>query len=279
MWTKGKEATAEQMKNAGAAILAQTKPTALQGVQILEGARNEAKTDTAKTNLGIALLTGYSNLQEYEKLYALASEMAKQSPESKRVFFDQEIALRALHRYAEADAVAQEMAKRLPDDTDIRRAFIYTAVAREDYARAHELGRKLVEDGKAEGQDLNGAAWNALFTGKVSQEDLDAATKSAQVTQNSSAGTLHTLGCVYAEMGKTKEAREVLVQAMGLLGMDELDANYWYGFGRIAEQYGETEAASTDYEKAKKPKDDLQVPGSSYALAQKRLAAMKSAKQ
>lgn len=278
-WTKGKEATAEQMKNAAAAILAQTKPTARQGVQILEGARNEAKTDAAKTNLGIALLSGYSSLQEYEKLYALASEMAKQSPESKRLFFDQEIALRALHRYAEADALAQEMGKRLPDDTDIRRAFIYTAVAREDYARAYELGRQLVEDGKAEGQDLNGAAWNALFTGKVSQQDLEAATKSAQVTQNSSAGILHTLGCVYAEMGKTKEAREVLVQAMGLLGMDELDANYWYGFGRIAEQYGETEVASADYEKAKKPKDDLQVPGSSYSLAQKRLAAMKSAKQ
>ena len=279
MWTKGKEATAEQMKNAAAAILAQTKPTARQGVQILEGARSDAKTDTTKTDLGIALLTGYSNLQEYEKLYALASEMAKQSPESKRLFFDQEIALRALHRYAEADALAQEMGKRLPDDTDIRRAFIYTAVAREDYARAHELGRKLVEDGKAEGQDLNGVAWNALFTGKVSQEDLEAATKSAQVTQNSSAGILHTLGCVYAEMGKTKEAREVLVQAIDLLGMDELDANYWYGFGRIAEQYGETEAASADYQKAKKPKDDLQVPGSSYALAQKRLAAMKSGKQ
>ena len=279
MWTKGKEATAEQMKNAAAAILAQTKPTARQGVQILEGARSDAKTDTTKTDLGIALLNGYSNLQEYEKLYALASEMAKQSPESKRLFFDQEIALRALHRYAEADALAQEMGKRLPDDTDIRRAFIYTAVAREDYARAHELGRKLVEDGKAEGQDLNGVAWNALFTGKVSQEDLEAATKSAQVTQNSSAGILHTLGCVYAEMGKTKEAREVLVQAIDLLGMDELDANYWYGFGRIAEQYGETEAASADYQKAKKPRDDLQVPGSSYALAQKRLAAMKSAKQ
>ena len=279
MWTKGKEATAEQMKNAAAAILAQTKPTARQGVQILEGARSDAKTDTTKTDLGIALLTGYSNLQQYEKLYALASEMAKQSPESKRLFFDQEIALRALHRYAEADALAQEMGKRLPDDTDIRRAFIYTAVAREDYARAHELGRKLVEDGKAEGQDLNGVAWNALFTGKVSQEDLEAATKSAQVTQNSSAGILHTLGCVYAEMGKTKEAREVLVQAIDLLGMDELDANYWYGFGRIAEQYGETEAASADYQKAKKPRDDLQVPGSSYALAQKRLAAMKSGKQ
>ena len=278
MWTKGKEANAEQMKNAAAAILAQSKPTARQAVKILEAARAEAKTDTDRTNLGIALLEAYSNLQEYEKLYALASEIAKESPESKRLFFDQEIALRALHRYADADTLAQEVRKRLPDDADVRRAFVYTAVAREDYAAAHELGRKLVEEGKAEGQDLNGVAWNALFTGKVSQEDLEAATKSVQMTQNSNAGILHTLGCVYAEMGKTKEAREVLVQAMDLLGIDELDANYWYGFGRIAEQYGEQEVAKADYEQAKKPKDALQVPGSSYALAQSRLAGMKIAK-
>jgi len=278
MWTKGKDANAEQMKNAAAAILAQTKPTASEAVKILEAARNEAKTDTDKVNLGVALLGAYGNLEEFERLNALASEMASQYPESKRLFVDRERALRALKRYAEADALAQEMAKRLPDDTDVRRALIYTAVAREDYATAHELGTKLIAEGKAEGQDLNGVAWHALFTGEVSQEDLEAATKGAQATQNRNPGVLHTLGCVYAELGKTKEAREVLVQAMGILGMEELDANYWYGFGRIAEQYGESEVARADYEKAKKPSDALQVPGSSYALAQKRLTAMRVAR-
>lgn len=278
MWTKGKEATAEQMRNAAAAILVQTKPTSREGVKILEASRNEARSEAEKLNLSLALLSGYSNLEDFEKSYALASEMAKQSPESKRLFFDQEVALRALHRYAEADTLAREMAKRLPDDEDVRRAFVFTAVAREDYAAAHDLARKLVEEGKAEGQDLNSVAWYALFTGKVSQKDLEAATKSAQGSQNSNAGILHTLACVYAEMGKTKEAREVLVQAMDLLGMDELDANYWYGFGRIAEQYGELEVAKKDYEQAKKPKNAWQVAGSSYALAQNRLVAMRTAR-
>jgi tetratricopeptide (TPR) repeat protein len=278
MWTKGKEATAEQMKNAAAAILAQTKPTAREGVKFLEASRREAKSEADKVNLSLALLSGYSNLEESEESYLLASELAKQNPESKRLFFDREIALRGLHRYAEADALAMEMAKRLPDDADMKRALIYTAAARGDYAAAHEVARKLVEEGKAEGQDLNNVAWYALFTGSVEQGDLEAATKSAQMTQNSNAGILHTLGCVYAEMGKTKEAREVLVQAMGLLGMDELDANYWYGFGRIAEQYGESDIAKADYEQAKKPKNVLQVPGSSYALAQKRLSVMGNAK-
>jgi len=278
MWTKGKEADAEQMKYAAAAILGQTKDTAREGVKILETGRSAAKTDTDKLNLGIALLSAYSNLDEYQKLYELASELAKQNSESKRLFFDEENALRALHRFAEADALAQEMAKRLLDDMDVQRAFIFTAVAKEDYAAAHMLGRKLMDEGKAEGSDMNGVAWAALFTGKVEQADLDAATKSSQLTQNTSPAVLHTLGCVYAEIGKTKEAREVLIQAMDLLGLDDPESNYWYAFGRIAEQYGEMEAATSDYNQVKKPPKLIQEPSSSYRLAQIRLAAMRGSK-
>jgi tetratricopeptide (TPR) repeat protein len=278
MWTKGKEADGEQMKYAAAAILTQTKDTARDAVNILEIGRSAAKTDSDKLNLGIALLSAYNNLEEYEKLHALAAELAKQYRESKRLFFDDEIALRGLGRFAEADALAEEMTKRLPDDTDMKRAVISTAAGREDYARAHELGRQLIDAGKAEGSDMNGVASNSLFTGKVGQDELEAATKSAQVTQNNNAPALHTLGCVYAEIGKTKEAREILIQAMDLLNLDEPESNYWYGFGRIAEQYGESEVATSDYNQVKKPKKLSQVPGSSYRLAQNRLAGMRDSK-
>jgi tetratricopeptide (TPR) repeat protein len=274
MWTKGKDADAEQMKYATAAILGQSKETARDGVKILESGRGAAKTDIDKLNLGIALLSSYYNLDEYEKLNGLAVELAKQFPESKRLFFDEEFALRGLGRFAEADALAAEMNKRLPDDTDVKRAIIFTAVAREDYAKAHELGRQLMDAGKAEGSDMNGVAWNALFTGKANQDDLEAATKSAQATQNNNPSVLHTLGCVYAELGKTKEAREILIQAMDQLNLDEPEANYWYGFGRIAEQYGESAVATADYKQVKKPEKPIQVPGSSYRLAQNRLAGM-----
>lgn len=265
------------MKYAAAAILGQTKEAAGEGVKILEGGRGAAKNDVDKLNLRIALLSAYSNLEEYEKLHVLAAELEKQFPESKRLFFSDEIALRALGRFGEADALAEGMTKRLPEDTDGKRAFVYTAAAHEDYARAHELGRQLIEAGKAEGSDLNGVAWNSLFTGKVSQDDLDAATKSVQVSQSNNAPSLHTLGCVYAELGKTKEAREILIQAMDLLNLDEPESNYWYGFGRIAEQYGEMEVATADYKQVKKPTKPSQVPGSSYRLTQNRLAAMRGA--
>lgn len=278
-WTKGKDADAEHMRNAAAAILAETKQTARDAVKILESARSTAKNDADQLNLGVALLSAYNNLEEYEKLHALAMELAQQYPESKRLFFDDEAALRGLGRFADADALAQNMAKRLPDDSDVPRASIRTAVTREDYATAHALGRKLDTSGKAEGSDLNGIAWNALFTGKVEQDDVDSAMKSAQLSQNNNAGVLHTLGCVYAEIGKTKEAREVLIQAMDQLNLDEPDPNYWYAFGRIAEQYGESEVAAADYSRVKKPNDVMQVPGSSYRLAQIRLAAMRDSQE
>ena len=85
---------------------------------------------------------------------------------------------------------------------------------------------------------------------------------------------LHTLGCLYAESGRTKEAREVLIQAMDLQVMDEPDPNYWYAFGRIAEQYGELEVAKADYAKVTKPKKAVELPDSTYLLAQTRLNAL-----
>ena len=64
---------------------------------------------------------------------------------------------------------------------------------------------------------------------------------------------LHTLGCVYAELGKTKQAREVLVEAMDKMDLTEPDPNYWYAFGRIAEQDGEPDSALADYARVTKP--------------------------
>jgi tetratricopeptide (TPR) repeat protein len=152
------------------------------------------------------------------------------------------------------------------------------AVAREDYGTAYSRAQKIKEAGRAEARDLNALAWYGLFLGKGSEADLEDAAKAAQLSQNSTstarAGILHTLGCLYAELGKTKEAREVLVQAMDLVNLDEPDPNYWYAFGRIAEQYGENQVAAADYARVTQPKQAIQIPGSSYRLAQMRLKAM-----
>jgi tetratricopeptide (TPR) repeat protein len=273
MWAKGKVADGERMKLVAAAILVQAVETAKDGIAILEPARSSAATDADRLNVSLALMEGYVAGGEYGKLREIALELARQFPESKRAFTLAEFALRGLGRHDEADVLAQERLKRLPDDLDTLRALAANAVAREDYALAVDRSRRIVSSGKAEAGDLNDFAWNALFTGKVGPEELDAAVRAAQMGQNR-ASLLHTLGCVYAEAGKTKEAREVLIQAMDQINLDEPDSNYWYAFGRIAEQYGEREIAKGDYARVTRPKKDFQVPGSSYRLAQNRLKVL-----
>jgi hypothetical protein len=272
LWTKGKDATPPQIKLAAAAILADNAATAAQAIPILEPAKTASGDAAEKLSIDIGLLNAYFHAENYDRLYVLASEMAEAYPESKRVFSLRETALRHLARSPEADQRAQEMSKRLPDDVEVQREFVFNAVAREDYKLAHQLGGQMVASGKAEASDLNGLAWNSLFTGAPGKEDLDAATRSVQMAP-SSFGNLHTLGCVYAEMGNTKEAREVLIQAMDALKLDEPEDNSWYAFGRIAEQYGETSVAAADYKRINKPKQAAEIAGSSYRLAQLRLAA------
>ena len=275
-WTKGKEADAEHMKWAAAAILVQTKPTAKQGVEVLEAAQKLASNETDKVNISLALLDGYGNIENYEKLLAVSSELAKQFPESKRVFFSQAAALRALARSSEADDLAQQRMKRISGDPDALRTLAMNAVFRENYQAAYTWYQKLADAGNAEASDLNGMAWQTLFFARTQGADIESAIKASQLSQNSPA-ILHTLACVYAEAGKTKEAREVLIQAMDLLSLDEPDPDYWYALGRIAEQYGERDIALSDYSKVSKPKQTLQIPDSSYRLAQNRTKVLQAA--
>jgi len=166
----------------------------------------------------------------------------------------------------------------MPDDLDLMRALVMNAVFRQDYHAAYDFDQKLVAAGKAEANDLNGLAWETLFFDRAGGPDIETAIKATQLSQNNP-HILHTLGCLYAEVGKTKEAREVLIQAMDLQNLDEPNPDYWYALGRIAEQYGEREVALADCAKVTTPKQALQIPNSSYRLAQNRLKVLQGPSQ
>ena len=276
-WTKGQKADARQMKLAAAAILVQARPTARQGVAILESAFAEANTDAEKTNIQLALLAGYGNEDNFEQMLAVARELAKQHPESKSIFIQESFALRMVGKSAEADALADAWTKQMPDDLEGLRQKSINALSRNDFAVAHDLAVKVVNSGNADAADLNQAAWYALFTGKIDPSDVQDAIRGAQMSQNSPS-ILHTLACLYAATGKTKEAYQLLIQAMDRENLEEPNPDFWFAFGRIAEQYGETQAALADYARVTKPKKQIQLMGSSYQLAQKRLQILQSEK-
>lgn len=275
MWTKGKPTDDAMIKLAAAATLVPYKETAARGIAVLEGARDSIQDEDLKTNVELALLIGYRMLEQYDKALEPNRYLAERYPESRRGFLGEAFLLRVTGRLDEAIRLEQDRLHRLSDDVDAMRELIESALTEGDYEKAHALGQKILDTGKAEPGDMNDLAWHALFTGRVEDSDVEDVLKAAQSNEGKPA-TLHTLGCVYAEIGKTKEAREVLVQAMDKLSLDGPDDNYWFAFGRIAEQYGEYDTARSDYNRVARPKSPIDINSSSYRLAQMRLKAMAS---
>jgi tetratricopeptide (TPR) repeat protein len=261
------------MKLAAAAILVGSKPTLAQGVPILEEALKNAASDQEKTNILLALAAGYSGQENFSGLADVASALLKQAPESRFAFMSSIEALIGLNRYDEAMALADERLKMLENDADALQAKMRVEASRGNYASAQQWARNLADQGKQDAGLLNSTAWFALFTGKVQDSDISNAIKSTQLAKDNP-HILHTLACLYAETGKATDARELLLRAMDDLNLDEPNDDFWYAFGRIAEQYGERDIAIADYRKLQKPKYTLEIPTSSYKLAQMRLKAL-----
>jgi tetratricopeptide (TPR) repeat protein len=274
-WMKGQAAEAQKMTLAAAALMMGTKPTAAQGVKLLEDARKIAATDREKTNIELALAVGYSQLDEYAKLEAVGSDLVKEVPESKLAFLTEVEGLIGLQRYDDALALADARLKLLDGDTDALQAKMRIEATRGNYAAARGWIQKLLDQGKADASLLNSMAWFSLYTGKTDDADVATAMKATQMDRDNPA-ILHTLACVYAETGKTKEAHDLLLRAMDNLDLEEPDEDYWYAFGRIAEQYGERDTAISNYRKLEKPKNPMMIPTSSWQLARNRLKAMEA---
>lgn len=276
LWTKGQNADAETIKAAAAAILVLSKQTAKKGLPILEAAEKSsaARTDMQRDGILISLITGYDTLQMYDKALRPGAELAKLYPDSKFVFLWRSFDLRMVGKFKEAEALAERRLATNPTDIDAQRALMTDATAQDNHALAYALGSKIINLDNAQSLDFNDLAWESLFTGKTGPQDLSYAVKATQLSKDFP--ELHTLGCIYAELGKTKEARDVLIEAMDLANMADLEPNTWYAFGRIAEQYGERDVAIADYKQIEKPKLDISIPGSSYELGQLRLKALQA---
>jgi transglutaminase-like putative cysteine protease/Flp pilus assembly protein TadD len=274
-WIKGEAADTHKMTLAAAALMVETKSTAAQGVKLLEDARTGAATDREKTKIELALAMGYAQLEEYEKLEAVGSDLMKEVPESRLAFMMDEQGLIGLRRYDAALTLADARLKLLDNDADALQAKMQVEASRGNYAAARGWIQKLIDQGKANASLLNSMAWFSLYTGKADETDVATAMKATQMDHDNPA-ILHTLACLNAEVGKSKEAHDLLLHAMDDLNLDEPNDDYWYAFGRIAEQYGERDTAVSDYRKLEKPKNAMMIPTSSWQLAQNRLKAMET---
>jgi tetratricopeptide (TPR) repeat protein len=277
-WAQGqREAQPRAIELAAAAMLVQSPAFAPRAITVFEQAKASATTDEERDNIDFALLTAYELLRDHERSVELARALVKRTPHSRRLFFAQSAHLRALGRFDEADRLAQERLQAIPDDIDALRSLAASSAARHDYAGAYDRGLQIVANGNSGPADMNEVAWLSLFYARPGGPDVDMAVRATQGRENASAA-LHTLGCAYAEVGKTREAREVLLQAMDAANLAQPNSSFWYAFGRIAEQYGEREIALANYAKVTPPPDPALEFDSTYRLARNRMRALEPAR-
>jgi tetratricopeptide (TPR) repeat protein len=272
-WTKGRAETPERMRLAAAVLAAEGAETAPKALPILEEARRAASGSEA-SDLDAALATAYERLNRDSDLLEAARRLLVAAPESRRAFVITSLALHKLKRFDEAEKLADERLARIADDPTALRVLADLARDAGRFARSRSAQERLVATGAAEAPDLNNMAWSALFDGTSLDEALTNAQRAVELTRKKSSAELNTLACLHAEAGHTLEARELALAAMDEGWRDEPEDADWYVLGRLAEQYGERDAALAAYRKVEKPRKSVGLASSPWTLAQRRLAAL-----
>jgi tetratricopeptide (TPR) repeat protein len=205
----------------------------------------------------------------------VSTRLVKAVPASALAFRYQQWAGIQLRQWDAVEAAARERLARLPDDSIAREMLVHRAEALGSFAQIPAILQPLIDSGRASAADYNQYAWSALLAQPVSEQAVEAARMAYDESQGRSFAIAHTLACVYAASGKPREARDLLLKGMEQLSIAKPDDSSWYGFGLVAEAYGDAVSARDYYSQVQKPKKGVIQASSVYALSQARIAALK----
>jgi len=269
LWPKEKPAaTADEIRVAAATMLG-----ADTGAPILLAAR-DAASDERKEWIDSALLDIYFTAHQWAKTLEVADRLAKAHPQSEVVFTRRSSALMNVGDLAGAEAAAKKRLDTLPHDRHAYEMLYAVAARRKDYAAAAAQIAHTIDELTPTDADYDTAAWIALFTASDYDKAIENAQKATagQMTRSKSR-YFHTLATLYAVTGKTVEAREALLKSMDARNADAPNASDWLVLGLIAENYGVRDFAASAYKRVEPPA--IETPVSTFAFAQRRLAALK----
>ena len=266
IWGQGSPANPERMRIAAACFLSEMGHD--KAIPILLKGRETAEGDVGAA-IDMALAKAYTEKKKYPELLQLCDRLAETYSQSPVVFMERAHALRMMNRWEEIASMAQQRLGKMPKDPAAIRVLASCAEQKGEFEQAATWYKALVGAGTAGTGDYNNLAWLDLFRQTVSPEALSFAERAVAMSGGKDEGSLHTLSALYAEAGKPAEARETILKTLGV--SDEPASRHWYVLGRIAEQYGETEAALEAYRKVTAPKPEEVLASSTYALARKRL--------
>jgi tetratricopeptide (TPR) repeat protein len=275
-WTKGQEADAATMRIAGLALL---RSDALKEpyLSLVDQARAAETTGLGRARLTLVMAYAYESQARWTELLPLGLEVMRRYPDSLRAYELVENAYIGLKRYDDWEALIQTRLKQHPDEVTYVRSSSRVAAFRGQYSKAREILKRMIDQGKAQEGDMNQYSWYALFVPEqIDRDTLEVAERANELTKNNSFAILHTLACVDAQAGKTNQARDLLLKAMGAMHLDEPNSEVWFGFGLIAQQYGVLDAAEKMFARVEAPK--VQYPDSTSILARQHMAALEATK-
>jgi tetratricopeptide (TPR) repeat protein len=269
-WTRGKEASADDMRLAAALLLPDTKKSSELALPILKAARANAG-DELQWRIDQALLIAYQTMENWNEMLVVSDRLSAKFPDSAAAFIASAIALTKLDRRDDVHTRALARLQRIPGDNAALNVLGDLALDRGAYEEAVGHYAGVLERANARPNDYNQHAWASVFA----KADLDKAIEEAQHATKAEPedyAMLNTLAVLYAEQGRSAEARETLLKSLEQHEDEDVHSEDWYVVGRIAENYGIADAAIEAYERVEKPE---RVPGSTYQLAQWRLKGLR----
>jgi tetratricopeptide (TPR) repeat protein len=278
-WSIGDKADLTRMKLAAAAMLAGSEEIR-PWLPFIRDCGSHATTPDEQTNCellladslaGVAIADALADSTELRELHMVSQRLLAANPDSVVALTLLSTADTGLKQWSDWQTAAQARLTRRPNDPEALRSLARNATEQHKFTQARQYMVQLQTAGKADASDLNSLAWDSLFEPNVDQAAIDAAQQGNMLTQNNNFSIMHTLACVYAENGRTKEAREVILNGMKAGNLIEPNDAAWYVFGRIDEQFGQLDAAAQAYRKVEKPEGYIGADDT-WVLAQQRLA-------
>ncbi|HVR40910.1 MAG TPA: DUF3857 domain-containing protein [Thermoanaerobaculia bacterium] len=273
IWPKSKTtATLDEIRVAAAALMIHEGYES-KSAPILVAAR-ETASDDLKPKIDAALLNIYTTEQSWDKAVPVAQRLFAAYPDSRFAFNSYTTVLTNAGKHAEAAALANKRLEQLPKDSDALRALSDSAIQNGDFAAAEKFLLRIIDEQSPTTNDYNGMAWLALFTGNELDRAIGFARRAVGDDKAPDSASLHTLAALLAETGKGVEAREVLLRRLEVGSSSRPNSDDWYVLGRIAEDFGVSDAALAAYKRVEKSTSVRKT--TSYELTARRMSALTS---
>ncbi len=274
LWNKNQEADAGRMQIAALALLCSIDRAAVPWIPQVEALRAKAENDADRAKIDEALMWAYLNAGDWPKMERAAGRLFERT-ESAALFRLLAASKAHQNKWDDLANLIQQHKGKLTDEATAVLVEADAYVSQRQPMKAVDLLKGLIDSGKADGNAINKYGWAAVIARNIKPEAIEIVQQAAQQPKNQDYALLHTLGCMYAEAQRTAQARQILFAAMDHdKSVDEPQSSIWFGFGLLAEGYGEIEAAARLYRKVEKPKNNEWEEQSTWSLAQRRLQAM-----